>query len=363
MTTLKAPFPYFGGKRAIADVVWSAFGDVPNYVEPFAGSAAILLNRPAPFSGAETLNDYSCSLVNAWRAIAQRPNELTELLVGPVCEVNTEAQHWALIKREQSLRNELGDPDYCDVKFAAFWIRGANEWIGSGWCNADGPWSWTRDSGWLNASQLPHLGDAGTGINRQLPHLGDAGTGINRKLPHLGDAGTGINRQLPHLGNAGTGINRQLPHLGNAGKGEYDLRCKFVSAWLDALRDRLVGVRIACGSWERVLTPSVCQKHGLTAVFLDPPYDATEYVYGDATENISSQVREWCVTNGATGDFRIVLAGRGTEHDPLIAHGWRSQAWTANRGYSLDSNTGRSEEMLWISPTCVEFKGQSSFQF
>jgi hypothetical protein len=321
MTTLKAPFPYFGGKRAIADVVWSAFGDVPNYVEPFAGSAAILLNRPAPFSGAETLNDYSCSLVNAWRAIAQRPNELTELLVGPVCEVNTEAQHWALIKREQSLRNELGDPDYCDVKFAAFWIRGANEWIGSGWCNADGPWSWTRDSGWLNASQLPHLGDAGTGINRQLPHLGDAGTG------------------------------------------EYDLRCEFVSAWLDALRDRLVGVRIACGSWERVLTPSVCQKHGLTAVFLDPPYDATEYVYGDATENISSQVREWCVTNGATGDFRIVLAGRGTEHDPLIAHGWRSQAWTANRGYSLDSNTGRSEEMLWISPTCVEFKGQSSFQF
>lgn len=44
--TLKAPFPWFGGKRRVADVVWRAFGDVPNYVEPFAGSLAVLLGRP-----------------------------------------------------------------------------------------------------------------------------------------------------------------------------------------------------------------------------------------------------------------------------------------------------------------------------
>jgi hypothetical protein len=34
-----APFPWFGGKSRAADLVWERFGDVPNYVEPFAGIA------------------------------------------------------------------------------------------------------------------------------------------------------------------------------------------------------------------------------------------------------------------------------------------------------------------------------------
>lgn len=35
--TLKAPFPYFGGKRRVAELVWSRLGDPINYIEPFAG--------------------------------------------------------------------------------------------------------------------------------------------------------------------------------------------------------------------------------------------------------------------------------------------------------------------------------------
>ena len=38
--TPKAPFPWFGGKRRVADKVWAALGDVDQYVEPFAGSLA-----------------------------------------------------------------------------------------------------------------------------------------------------------------------------------------------------------------------------------------------------------------------------------------------------------------------------------
>lgn len=34
------PFPTFGGKSAVADIVWSAIGDVDNWIEPFAFSAA-----------------------------------------------------------------------------------------------------------------------------------------------------------------------------------------------------------------------------------------------------------------------------------------------------------------------------------
>jgi site-specific DNA-adenine methylase len=56
---LKAPFPWFGGKSRIADIVWDALGPVDNYVEPFAGSMAVLLHRPDERwqSGAETVND------------------------------------------------------------------------------------------------------------------------------------------------------------------------------------------------------------------------------------------------------------------------------------------------------------------
>ena len=337
---LKAPFPYFGGKSRIALQVWALLGDVKNYVEPFAGSASVLLARPQGFKGPETLNDFSCFLVNAWRAIRDNPEALAERLVGPVCEVNTEAEHYSLVTQEVTLRDRLGDPEFFDSRLAAYWIRGANEWIGSGWASGEGPWSWTREFGWAKARQLPHLGNAGKGINRKLPHLGNAGKGINRKLPHLGDAGTGINRKLPHLGDAGTG--------------EYDLRLAFVSEWLNALRDRLCRVRITCGGFERVLSPSVTLEHaGVTGVFLDPPYDGTEYVYG-TTVSISERVRNWCLENGANPRLRIVLAGRGEEHDDLLSHGWLKTVWSARRGYSTVNAGERHTEALWYSPSCVK---------
>ena len=312
---LKAPFPYFGGKSKIAEQVWTLFGDVKNYVEPFAGSAAVLLARPQGFKGPETLNDFSCFVVNAWRAIRDNPEALAERLVGPVCEVNTEAEHAALMRSGEGLRDRLGDTGYSDLALAAYWIRGANEWIGSGWAGGEGPWSWSRATGWQKRD-----------------------------------------RQLPHLGDAGKGINRQLPHLGNAGTGQYEQRVEWVTSWLCALRDRLCEVRIACGDFERVLGDSSTTKHGLTGVFLDPPYDGTEYVYGTKVP-VSERVFDWCLESTKTPLLRIVLAGRGTEHDTLLRHGWGKSVWTTNRGYSKDTNKGRTEEALWYSPSCVAANG------
>jgi site-specific DNA-adenine methylase len=56
---LKAPFPWFGGKSKVAGLVWNRFGNVPNYVEPFFGSGAVLLGRPTT-PGIETINDLDC---------------------------------------------------------------------------------------------------------------------------------------------------------------------------------------------------------------------------------------------------------------------------------------------------------------
>jgi DNA adenine methylase len=310
---LPCPFPYFCGKSRIAGVVWELFGDAKNYVEPFAGSLAVLLNRPSPFSGSETVNDVNCFLVNAWRAIVAHPAELSELLIAPVSEVETEATHAALIRAEPDLRTRLGEVEYCDLRLAAWWIKGANEWIGSGWCSGEGPWTWSSALRWKKR--------------------GDAGTGINRKLPHLGDAGKGINRQLPHLGDAGAFASRR----------------DFVADWLSALRDRLCSVRIACGDWRRICGESVTTKHGSTAVFLDPPYEGTEYVYGEE-KNISAECRQWCLDEGENLKLRIVIAGRGDEHDSLLAQGWRKQGWSALRGYAKHEE--RKDEAIWCSPGC-----------
>ena len=46
MKKLKAPFPYFGGKSRWVDTVWGYLGKPDVYVEPFAGTAVMLLQSP-----------------------------------------------------------------------------------------------------------------------------------------------------------------------------------------------------------------------------------------------------------------------------------------------------------------------------
>jgi site-specific DNA-adenine methylase len=70
---MQAPFPYFGGKSRAASLIWERFGNVPNYVEPFAGSLAVLLGRPHE-PGTETINDLDCYVANFWRAVQADPD-------------------------------------------------------------------------------------------------------------------------------------------------------------------------------------------------------------------------------------------------------------------------------------------------
>jgi len=43
---IKQPYPYFGGKAAVASEVWRRLGDVPLYIEPFLGGGSVWLARP-----------------------------------------------------------------------------------------------------------------------------------------------------------------------------------------------------------------------------------------------------------------------------------------------------------------------------
>ena len=89
---LKAPFPWFGGKSRVADLVWKRFGNVANYVEPFAGSLAVLLGRPHQ-AKLETVNDLDCYVANFWRALKNDPDGVAQWADDPVNEADLHAKH------------------------------------------------------------------------------------------------------------------------------------------------------------------------------------------------------------------------------------------------------------------------------
>lgn len=97
---LRAPFPWFGGKRRVSSVVWQRFGDVPNYVEPFAGSLAVLLGRPTT-PRVETVNDMDCYISNFWRAMQADPQELARWADWPINEADLHARHLWLVQRDE----------------------------------------------------------------------------------------------------------------------------------------------------------------------------------------------------------------------------------------------------------------------
>ena len=311
--TLAAPFPYFGGKSLACASVWAALGDPENYVEPFAGSAAMLLGRPN-IGHTETINDADGFVANFWRAIAADADAVADHADWPCNEADLFARHSWLVRQRESMLDRLhADPTWFDEQMAGWWCWGSCNWIGSGWCSGTGPWV--------------HDGES----------VVDA-----RKLPHLGDAGQGINRQLPHL---------------SAGQGIAAARSEFIHDWFAALQARTRCVRVACGDWSRVLTESVTTRHGLTGVFLDPPYTkgAMDYAAKGTGGAMADAVRAWCKTNGPDPKLRIVLCGHAGEHDELLAAGWHIRTWTARKGYALTDEAveNSASETLWCSPHCV----------
>jgi DNA adenine methylase len=304
---LVAPFPYFGGKRAIADVIWQRFGDVPNYVEPFFGSGAVLLARPGK-PGIETVNDADGMVANFWRAVKAAPDEVAEYADWPVNENDLHARHAWLVGQKESLAARLeGDPDYYDAKIAGWWCWGMSCWIGSGFTSGEGPWRV---------------------VDGQLVKAG-GGSGVSRRLVHLGDAGKGV-----HASTA--------PDIYN---------------WMRALAQRLRRVRVCCGDWARVCGPSVTFGNGLTGVFLDPPYAQSERdakLYTVETD-VSASVREWAIENGKNPLMWIALCGYEGEHD--MPSDWTVYKWKAQGGYGNQGEgraaENRFRERIWFSPACL----------
>lgn len=323
--------------------MWSALGDCDNYIEPFAGSLAVLLGRPVWHTGTtETVNDKDQYLANFWRALSHDPDAVAYHADWPVNEADLFARHMWLVSegQRQMAAGMDADPDWYDAKIAGWWVWGISQWIGSGWCAGTGPWA-------VQDGEV--TSNAGQGVNRQRPHLGNAGAGVNRQLPHLGDAGRGVKRQLPHLGNAGQGEGL-MP------------RNDALYGYMAELAARLCNVRVVCGDWQRVVTNGAMAYGSTVGVFLDPPYsDEAERdmtLYAVDSGDVAHDVRRWAIANGDNPRLRIVLAGYEGEHD--MPSTWRMQAWKAGAAYNTRNNAenggtnqeNRHKERLWYSPHC-----------
>jgi hypothetical protein len=405
---LKAPFPAFGGKSTVSDMVWSRFGDVRNYIEPFAFSAAILLRRPHPGT-IETINDLNAYVPNFWRAVQRDPEAVAAHADWPVSETDLHARHRWLVQSaaaNDALQRVKDDPEFYDAKIAGWWCWGACCWIGSGWCDA------TRTA----AEQIPMLctdgagGRGVTGISQKIPtteRCAGGGKGINGegtfavKRPILAGEhanGKGVNcfstakhnkrpRAPGSTGNYMPGVINDSPEVhgrpqladqyargrgvnGNDSAGTCGQRRAWLTDWMYRLADRLRPVRICCGAWDRVCdSESTLTRLGTTGVFLDPPYrknlacgteNRSAHLYAnDKLQDVGAlcdDVQAWCLKWGDVPDMRIAVCGLEGEYPAIDAAGWEKVAWKSRGGYGNRTGKGkeqRERERIWFSPNCV----------
>lgn len=323
---LKAPFPYFGGKAAIAPIVWTALGQPAHYIEPFFGSGAVLLQRPGWTPDmTETVNDRDGFIANVWRAIQFAPDETARRCDWPVNHADLIARKARLIREENYLLENLcRDDKWHDPELAGYWIWSASCWIGSG---------------------LTRPG--------QIPHIGNAGMGVHAK------------GKRPDIANAGKGVHAKGPSVSTT-----TATTPAIYDWFARLSARLRRVRVVCGDWTRICGGNWQDNMGTAGMFFDPPYGAADReagIYHHDSTAIAPAVETWCLARGDNPRYRIVVAGY-EEYTRLLDAGWTAHHWRTAGGYdntaraagtttraATEKSRGaqnRGRETLYISPHC-----------
>ncbi|OFB37945.1 DNA methyltransferase [Mycolicibacterium sp. (ex Dasyatis americana)] len=105
------PFAYYGGKTRLAPKIAALLPHHEHYIEPFAGSLAVLLAKQP--SRMETVNDLDGDLMTFWRVLRERPEQLAR-----ACALTPHSRAEYLAQREASTE------DLDDVECARLiWIK------------------------------------------------------------------------------------------------------------------------------------------------------------------------------------------------------------------------------------------------
>jgi site-specific DNA-adenine methylase len=293
LAPLTSLFPYYGGKAQVAPILWQSLGEVRHYLEPFAGSLAVLLARPHR-PRVETVNDRDGHLVNLWRALAADPGAVAQHARWPVSSIDLWARHDYLYRQQASLTAHLvADHRYYDPELAGLWLYCRSTWAGSGMG--------------LKAGRRPQ------------PHVSHTGSGIHA-----------MHRR------------GQLPRLCTA----LQVRLKTVRVlcgdWQDCLSERLLH-----GSGSPVgilLDPPYSLERREQALY------ATQDACAPA-------VRDWAVAHGGDARLRIALCGLEGEHQmpaSWTAYHWQARGGLANTKHHGRGSGETRQEVVWFSPGCLQ---------
>lgn len=291
-SSLKSGLVYFGGKSLIADSIWDKIKSVENYVEPFCGSAAIMLANPNP-PKIETINDKDCMITNFWRAIKFNPELVASYANNPPNEIDLHAKQKYIVNfvNEEFINKMESDPEFCDYKIAGWWAYGLSTSIGNNWLNKKG------------LTAMPHLSTAGQGIHGLKFSILEQYQAIAERLKRV-----------------------------RIVTGDWQKVCT------PSVTYKNYGL----------------SKDGITFVFLDPPYNMENRTKVYKVEsNVFKEVNDWCIAHQIHPDLKIAVCGYQGDYD---LPDWEQLEWKTNGGFSsLGDNQGKinsKKECIWFSPSC-----------
>jgi DNA adenine methylase len=180
-------FPYYGSKTRLAAEIVALFPPHRVYVEPFAGSAAVLLAKP-PVEH-EILNDRNGAIVAFFRVLRDRPDDLLDVL------------RLTPYARDEFIACRLDEP-VDDLELARRW------WVRSGQAlsgivrSSGASWSCSSASGASKAKTLDRrLGRLVEVADRLRGVIVDSREALDVVASH-GRAGAVIYADPPYLGEA-----------------------------------------------------------------------------------------------------------------------------------------------------------------
>ena len=367
---LKAPFPQFGGKQWFAKTVWAKFGPVTRYIEPFAGSLAILLRNPHELPrGGEVVCDKNPLIANFWRAIkgsgpdGKSAREVAFWADDCTIHQNLRARHkWLLEWGRDNGRRLWDDAEYFDCKAAGWWAWGASNWVGGGFCTG-------------NLGQAPpdirpfimgHPGGAGVSAQRldldppdSRPHVMShpGGQGIQMSNLSLPDT-------RPYVCDTGYGQGVQIQTDRSNGLEAAPLDGSRLQPWMLELCRRLKRTVVLHRDWRSAVSPKMMMRETgskwVVGVFLDPPYKLAEgnrskTLYQSdrdgTSDDVAKEAYDWAVENGNVERYRIAFCCRHGDF-PLPPN------WTSSiRKFPGVKDAKRREsnrDEIMFSPHCLE---------
>ena len=404
---------YFGGKSRWGAEVWQRFGTLDRYIEPFAGSLAVLLANPnQPKS--EIVCDTECMIVNFWRAVAADPEAVAHYADWPSFHDDLTARHRWLIKwKAETAPRFSTEPDFFDAKVAGWWVWGISNWIGGGFCIADSaqaqrkmpdkrPFMTTGVGVQAQRRKMPNQipvtrehGAGGVAAQRQnfpdgipyvgaLPTAGNNGVAANtEKLPDRipsinagAQSGKGLavqrkmRDQIPSIfppeawGPRGVNSNRKSLPFAQADGISPENRGERLIPWMRALAKRLSKVVVLNRSWQSACTPTVTGQTRTsmlkTGIFMDPPYRTAPRaatLYDSDNDGTSDDVAvaafEWAREHGET----IKIAYCCHDNDFDLPEGWTKSV----QGFNGMARKPETMDCIMWSPACNAEQQRSLF--